>query len=305
MRRLRAFVVLADERHFTRAASRLFVSQQSLSKQIAELEKAIGTPLFDRTSRRVELTAAGEAFRNCALETLDRFDRGVDEARRIGDGSDSVLRVGFVAGAALELTTHILSEFTARNPSVQLELREFSLVDPSAGLLGNTTDVAFLRLPATTDGLVTRILFTEPCVVGVSVRHPLNGRERVAVDDLLREPIAIGSTDDQAWRDYWTLASRRPEGESQRVVETTSQGEEMEVVSAGMACTITPAAARRYSPRPGVQFIPIEDYPGSVVAVARRAGAASPLVTAFVDTALTVRDREAHVVQSIERGQAP
>ncbi|MFI7872323.1 LysR family transcriptional regulator [Streptomyces salinarius] len=84
LRRLRAFVTVAEELHFTRAAAKLFVAQQSLSKQIAELEDQVGTRLLQRTSRSVELTPAGTVFLATAREVLACFDRGVDEARRVG-----------------------------------------------------------------------------------------------------------------------------------------------------------------------------------------------------------------------------
>ncbi|MGW4490581.1 LysR family transcriptional regulator [Streptomyces sp. NPDC004376] len=300
LRRLRLFVALAEELHFTRAAAKLFVAQQSLSRQIAELEGELGTPLLRRTSRRVELTPAGEVFLAAAHEVLDRFDRGVTEARGVGRGEQVTLRVGFVVGAALELTTHILSEFARRRPEARVELHEFGFADPLAGLAGATTDVAFIRLPSSTHGLVVTPLFTEPCVVGVSAAHPLSRRDRVRVADLLDESIAVGRTDDGVWRDFWTLAGHRGGTRPPRLVETHSQSEEAEVVAAGMACCVTPAAARRYSPHPGVRFITIEDHRGSTVAVAHRSSRPNPLVASFVDAARAVRDREPGILRTIE-----
>lgn len=305
LRRLRSFVTVAEELHFTRAAGKLFVAQQSLSKQISRLEAELGTPLLQRSSRKVELTPAGQAFLTAARDVLARFDQGVTEARSIGRGEQSTLRVGFIVGAALELTTHILNEFTRRRPEARLELHEFGFADPSAGLAGATTDVAFIRLPSSTHGLVTTPLFTEPCVAGVSTAHPLGSRERVCVQDLLDEPIAIGRTDDTVWHDFWTLASHRSSRSAPHLVETHSQSEEVEVVAAGMACNVTPSAARRYSPHPGVRFVPIDDYPGSTVAVAHRSNQPAPLVASFVCAAETVRDRESGIVRMIQGSPEP
>ncbi|MER5401307.1 LysR family transcriptional regulator [Streptomyces sp. NPDC002599] len=305
LRRLRSFVTVAEELHFTRAAAKLFVAQQSLSKQIAQLEAQIGTLLLRRTSRSVELTPAGQVFLAAARDALARFDLGVDEARRVGRGERATLRVGFIVGAALELTTHILGEFTSRCPGAQIELHEFGFSDPSAGLAGATTDVAFIRLPSSAHGLVTTPLFTEPCVAGVSTAHPLSARDRVRVEDLLDEPIAIGRTNDTVWRDFWTLAGHRGGRRARSIIETHSQSEEVEVVAAGMACNITPAAARRYSPHPGVRFITIDDHPGSIVAVAHRSDRPNPLVTAFVEAARAVRDREPLILRTIQGGLQP
>ncbi|MFD7671868.1 LysR family transcriptional regulator [Streptomyces anulatus] len=305
LRRLRSFVTVAEELHFTRAAGKLFVAQQSLSKQISQLETNLGTPLLQRSSRKVELTPAGQAFLTAAREVLARFDQGVAETRSIGRGEQATLRVGFIVGAALELTTPILNEFTRCRPEARVELHEFAFADPSAGLAGATTDVAFIRLPCSTQGLATTALFTEPCVAGVSTAHPLGSRERVCVQDLLDEPVAIGRTDDTVWHDFWTLASHRSSGSAHHLVETNSQSEEVEVVAAGMACNITPSAARRYSPHPGVRFVPIDGYPGSTVAVAHRSNQLTPLVASFVRAAETVRDRESGIVRMIQGSSGP
>lgn len=301
-RRLRVFVTVAEELHFTRAASRLFVAQQSLSRQIAEMEAEIGTALFERTSRKVELTAAGAALLVAARDALATLDRGVEEARSCGRGTNATLRVGFVAGAALELTTHILSEFTTRFPDARVELNEFGLADPTAGLVAATSDIAFIRLPCTTQQLIVHELFTEPSVVGVSTSHPLSRRDHVSVSDLAGQPIAVGDATDAVWRDYWTLGYHRDSPQPQRLVETHSQTEELEVVAAGMACNITPAAATRYSPHPGIKFLKLDDYPGSRVALAHKDPAVSPLVTGFVEAARAVRKRETELIAIIEHG---
>ncbi|MEZ5211423.1 LysR substrate-binding domain-containing protein [Gordonia sp. (in: high G+C Gram-positive bacteria)] len=293
-RRLRAFVAVAEELHFTRAAARLYLAQQSLSKQIAELEADVGTPLLTRTSRRVELTPAGTVFLDAARDVLARLDQGVTQARSVGRGEHAVLRVGFIVGAALELTPLILGDFAEWYPDARLELREFGLTDPTAGLGTAETDVAFLRLPCATDGLDVYPLFTEPSVVGVRSTHRLAARESLTPADLADEPIAVGRTSDAVWRDFWTLA--RADGP---LVETSSHSEEMEVVAAGLACCITPAAAARFTPRPAVRFVPLTGYPGSTVAVAHRAGADGTLVRGFVETATATVARERETVAVI------
>ncbi|NMO02911.1 LysR family transcriptional regulator [Gordonia sp. TBRC 11910] len=305
LRRLRAYVVLAEELHFTRAATRLFVAQQSLSRQIAELERDLGTPLLRRTSRSVELTSAGEVFLDAARETLECFDRGVEQTRAAGSSTPGILQVGFIPGAALELTAPIMAEFAATHPEVRIELHESGFADPSAGLRGADIDVAFIRLPSDTSNLTTYRLFGEPCVAGVSRTHRLSGHHRVRVSDLLGETLTIGRTDDQHWRDFWTLATYRDDDAPPRLIETTSQSEEMEVVSTGMACTITPAAIIRYTPHPAIRFIAIEDSPKSVLAVAHRSGPITAVAQAFVDTAQSVRDREQALVDGIERPTLP
>ncbi|GAA1483085.1 LysR substrate-binding domain-containing protein [Gordonia sinesedis] len=308
LRRLRAFVTVAEELHFTRAAARLFVAQQSLSRQIAQLESDVGAALLRRTSRSVELTPAGEVFLAAARDTLERFDRGVAETRAVADQARDVLRVGFVTGAALELTAPIVAAFTAAHPGTRIELRESGFDDPSAGATGGEVDVVIIRLPNATEGLVTYPLFAEPCVLVVSRAHRLGHRRSVRIADLLGETLAVGRTADRVWRDFWLLADGRgdrAESPGSTVVETTSQTEEIEVVSAGLACAVAPAALSRYSPHPGIRFVPIEDGPRSVVALAHGVGEVVPQVRSFVNIALDVRDRESEIVRGIEHPDTP
>lgn len=300
-RRLRYFVVLAEELHFTRAAARLFVAQQALSKQIRDLERDIGTALVRRTTRRVELTPAGEEFLAAARTVLVSLDAGIDAARRAGDGLTDRLAVGFPVGAALELTTPILAEFRHRHPNAEVELREFDFGHTLAGL-DRWADVAFLRLPIDTTGVDLEIetLFVEPRVVAVAMDHPLAARDSVAVHELLDLPITIGRTDDAAWQRFWALEDHRPGHSPARIVYTNSQTEELEVVATGVACSVTPAGAARYVPHPGVRYIPIRDIPGAPVALAWRRDCPSLLARRFAATARETRDRERDLMRRIE-----
>jgi DNA-binding transcriptional LysR family regulator len=303
-RRLRYFVAVAQELHFSRAAAKLFIAQQSLSKQISELEAELGVALLLRTSRRIELTPAGHLFLGAAKESLAAFDAGVSAAQRTGRGQQGVLKLGFSAGAAMELSTPILAEFGRRYPHVRLDLHEYAFDDPSAGLVSSSSDVAFVRLPIAPTDLATEILFSEPCVLAVRTGHPLSDRDTVHIADILDEPIAVGRTNDAAWRDFWTLTAYRNGKPPSQIIETSTQSEEIEVVAAGMACDITPIGGGRYSPRPGVSLVPIVDAPRSVLAVAWRHNAMNPLVEQFVAVATSVRDTEQDIIRAIEEPAA-
>lgn len=301
LRKLRYFMVLAEELHFTRAASRLFIAQQSLSRQIRDLEAEVGATLLYRTKRTVHLTPAGEAFRAKVEESLRALDMGVDEARMHASGAQGVLNVGFGMGAALELTPYILDEYSKQHPRVDIELREFPLLDQTAGLADGWADVAIVRPPLAADGIRWQTLFVEPRVLTVSASHELAKLDAVSVADILDVPLTIGRSADEEYRRFWSLDDLRPQTpESPVVKRTTSNTEEIELVAAGLACTINPAAIMRYIPHPGVRYIPINDVPGSVVAVAWRQDQCSPLATAFNRVAQRVRRREVDVVTSIE-----
>jgi DNA-binding transcriptional LysR family regulator len=300
VRKLRYFAVVAEERHFTRAAARLFVAQQSLSRQIRDLENEVGAQLFYRTTRSVELTPAGEAFLVGVQSALASLDAGIDEARRHDAGAVGHLRIGFGLGAALELTPFIVEEFSRQYPNVEIEMREFGLPDQSAGLSEHWADVAIIRPPLADPDIIAHVLFEEPRVLTVSVRHPLAQRETVSVADILDVPLAVGRSTDEQYRRFWSLQDFRAGMTEPLLTPSTSNTEEIEMIAAGLACTVNPAAIMRYIPHAGVRYIPIVDVPGSAVAIAWRKDRVSPLAVAFNRLAQEVRDREVETVEAIE-----
>ncbi|WP_406288896.1 LysR substrate-binding domain-containing protein [Embleya sp. NBC_00896] len=296
-RRLRYFLAVAEELHFSRAAARLHISQQALSKQIHELEQEVGVRLLDRTTRHVRLSAAGVIFLDATREALAVLDRAATEAGLADRGELGTLRLGATVGAALELTSPILAEFARVAPGVRVELREFSYEDRSAGLDDGGMDAAFLRLPIGGSGIEFHPLFVEPLVVAVHRGHRLADRTHVSVDELADEIIAVGHSDDPAER-FWSLGEHREPGA--RVVFARSVTEEMLLVAAGQACMITGAASARWTPHPDVRYLAIDDVPGSELVLGRRLDRPNALVDRFVAAALRVRDREVELVRRIE-----
>lgn len=300
VRKLRYFAVLAEERNFTRAAARLFITQQSLSRQIRDLEAEVGATLVTRTTRSVELTPAGMIFLTHVGVALDALDTAVAAARERNAGAAGSLRIGFGLGAALELTPHILDEFAREYPNVEIEMREFPLPDQSAGLSERWADVAFVRPPLANQDIVTHTLFVEPRVLTVSIRHELAQRESVRVADILDVPLAVGRSTDGEYRRFWSLQDYRSGLTEPLLRPTTTNTEEIELIAAGLACTVNPAAIMRYIPHSGVRYIPIVDVPGSEVAVAWRRDRHSEMVVAFNRVAQHVRRREQQIVYEIE-----
>ncbi|MFD4725785.1 LysR family transcriptional regulator [Streptomyces seoulensis] len=298
--RLRNFVVVAEELNLSRAAPRLFVTQQALSKQLRDLEESLGVRLFDRSTRSMALTSAGEAFLASVREALAVLDAGVAAARSAGRARSGTVRLGFLMGGALELTTPILAAFSAQCPDIRLELRETGLDDPSAGLADGSSDVAIVRLPLDLADLDWVPLFVEPLVVALPPQHRLADRTSLTAEDVIDEPLVVGRTTDAVWRRYWTLDDQRGGRPPREVRETTTPTEELQLVAAGLACSITVAGAQRHTPLAGVRYVPLTGVPGSTVAVAWRRGLRGPGVEQFVAVAQQVRDRESEIVRALE-----
>ncbi|WP_245238566.1 LysR substrate-binding domain-containing protein [Streptomyces sp. MZ04] len=300
-RKLRYFVAVAEDLHFSRAAGRLFVTQQALSKQIRELEDDIGVRLLRRTTRSVELTPAGEVLLAAARRSLAELDAGVEAALAANRGESGTVKLGFVIGAALELTSPILAEFGRRHPRIRLDMREYGFADPSAGLADGSSEVAFVRLPISAPDIESEPLFVEPLVAALPSGHRWAGRSSIPVAEMTGEPLVVGRTEDASWRRLWTLDAHR-DGEAARVVTlTSSHTEEMELVAAGRACAVTVAGAARYTPHRGVRYIPIDGVSGSTLAVAWRRGHLAPPVERFLEVTREVRARETAVVGAIEQ----
>jgi DNA-binding transcriptional LysR family regulator len=293
--RLRAFVALAEHRNFGRAAREVFVTQQALSKQIATLETEIGVPLVNRTTRVVELTAAGEVFLTACREALHTFDAGVEAVR----GDPGIIRLGLVVLAALELTEPILAGFRDRRRASEIITRQFTFRDPSAGLADDASDIAIVRLPITLPGLRSLRLFEEPRVAALAADHPLARRKSVEVINLVRERMTVSTAEDEVYLRFWTLADYRSVP-MLAPIPVRTHAEELEVVASGRAISVTSACAARLTPHPGVHFVPISDIPGTVCALAWRAADETELIRQFVETAQLVLEQERELVRTIE-----
>lgn len=299
-RKLRHFIVVAEELHFSRAAIRLYLTQQALSREIRELEEWVGAKLLNRTTRKVTLTEAGHIFLTGARAVLAALDSAVAETARADRGLSGTLRLGYIPGAALELTALIVDEFRNRYPDVEVAMREFPVGDPSAGLASGASDVALLRLPVSTPNIETELLFVDPVVVMVSTTHRHAARSSVSVHDLIDDPITSADTDDEAHRAFWCLEAVRDKKTPTRRVLIGSITEEAQLVAAGMAVAVVSSAVTQYLLAPGVRCLPIDDWPGSVAAVGWPSDEPTPLVTRFVEVTCAVRDREVGVVREIE-----
>ncbi|MGF6886569.1 DNA-binding transcriptional LysR family regulator [Nocardia sp. GAS34] len=303
VRHLRYFVAVAQEHSFTKAAQRLLVAQQGVSDQVRQLEQNLDVRLFERSSRRVELTAAGEVFLAETVGLLAQLDRAVDRTRSVHRDATRRVRIGFGEGAALTLTEPILEAMRARHPDVHIELRQFNYDDPSVGLGHGSVDVGLLRLPVSTPGLTVERLFAEPVVVACAASHPLAQRSDVSVRELLSEPLLGSATDDAAWNAFWQLEEFRDGAPAPVVSRSTTLLEELAKVLAGVGVVVT-AAAARWVPIPGIVYVPISDAPASVVAVAVRADRATALAQSFVEVCRRVRDENPELIAMLESASA-
>ncbi len=294
LRHLRAFVAVAEERHFSRAAARLHLSQPPLSQQIQALEAELGVRLFERGRAGVRMTAAGEALFPQALALLDQVQRAAELARRAGQGESGTLAIGFAGSMPFsELMPRLLREFRAAWPQVALQLREQPSRAQIDDLVARRLDLGFIRPTRhdRLDALQTRVLQREPLLAAVPESHPLAGRTSIRLHELQDDGfIVYSATLGSALRDH-TLALCRRAGFDPRIAQDVHEMPTLVgLVAAGIGVGLV-AASMRHSASPWVRYLGIED-PGahSDIVLAWRRDDASPVVANFLALATPTQE---------------
>ncbi|KOV62212.1 LysR family transcriptional regulator [Streptomyces sp. NRRL WC-3618] len=257
---LRLFVVLSEELHFRRAATRLFITQSALSQQIRDLEQRLGVKLFERTSRAVALTAAGRALLPDARAAVDAVTR----VRRMADAQARQLSDQLVAGtigaeAAMPHTRAVLRQLLDQRPRMTLRVVSLNFADHLAALVRQEVDVMFLRPPVPA-GIEVRHLATEPRVACLSADDPLAALPSVSLAQLAGRPVvAMPAEVPRVWWDFWAV-DPRPDGSTVRYGPVATDMEALlHAVAEGEAMCFLPSAARDLFPRPGIRYVDVTD----------------------------------------------
>lgn len=195
IRQLRYFCMLAETLNFRRAAARLNLSQPPLSRQIAVLEKDLGVRLFERSTRAVTLTGAGQRLYTDAKAIIASLEQAAKNAAAAGRGEEGALSVGFTSCAAYSVVPMIARGYSAAFPKVTFKIRELLSNDLSNELLAGKIDAAIMFPPKSHIGLNTRTIYKEPLCVAVVVGHPLVAAKHVRMEDLAAEPFIIPPRD--------------------------------------------------------------------------------------------------------------
>jgi DNA-binding transcriptional LysR family regulator len=274
LRLVRYFTVVADHRHFGRAAAALHLAQPSLSRQIRRLEQQLGARLLDRTPQGSRLTEAGEVFLPRAKALLRSAAQATAQTRAAAQPSR--ITIGYTSNL---IVTPAVRELRHRHPEAEVKALHLAWNEPRAALLDHRVDAAVTRLPFPTDQLHVTILYDEPRVLLVPLDHRLAGKESVTLDDIAGEPLP--RVPDPAWNAFWRIdprpdGSRAPDGPLVDAIE-----DKFELIADGQAVAIVPAIGPIRVLRPDLTTIPLEDVEPSHVVLATRAGDHSRLVAAF------------------------
>ncbi len=199
LRHLRAFLAVAQELNFTRAAERLHMAQQAVSKSVAQLEAELGVELLERTSREVRLTEAGEALRADAREVVSAADAAFTRARDYGRGLAGALRIGSTPAVGPRVLRDALRELHRDAPELSIALRELRPGEIARSLRDGAADVVLARTSAGAPKLERVTLRPSPAALVVPVAHRLTGEASLA--DLDGERLYTWSRPGTAYTD--------------------------------------------------------------------------------------------------------
>ncbi|MEU6847089.1 LysR substrate-binding domain-containing protein [Streptomyces sp. NPDC046716] len=276
LRLVRYFTVVAEHRHFGRAAEALLTTQPSLSRQIRRLEQQLGARLLDRTPQGSRLTAAGEVFLPRARALLKSAGQAAAQARAAAEPGRCA--VGFISGI---IVTPAVRELRSRHPDAEVRGVALNWDEPRTALLDHRVDAVVARLPFPTGQLDVSVLYDEPRVLLVPLGHRLAGRESVTVDDIAGESLPRMAGGHSSWNAFWRIdprpdGSRAPDGPVIDALE-----DKLELVADGQSLAISAGGLRVHRMRPDIVAIPLEGVEPSHVVLATRAGERSRLVADF------------------------
>ena len=274
LRLVRYFTVVAEHRHFGRAAEALRVAQPSLSRQIRRLEQQLGARLLDRTPQGSRLTEAGEVFLPQARALLRSADQAA--ARTRAAAQPSRITVGYTIGL---IVTPAVRQLRREHPDADVQTLHLDWNEPREALLEHRVDAVVTRLPIRTDGLHVTVLYDEPRVLLVPLDHRLAGKESVTLDDIAGEPIP--RLPDPAWNAYWRIDPRPDGSPAPDGPLVTAIEDKNELIAAGQAVAVIPAGMAGGRPPPHQTTIPLHGDEPSHDVLATRAGDRGRLVAAF------------------------
>ncbi|NUU25789.1 MAG: LysR family transcriptional regulator [Streptomycetaceae bacterium] len=283
LQQMRYVVAVAETNSFTRAAERCLVVQSALSHQVARLERELGARLFERTSRRVRLTPAGEAFLPAARQCLDAAERAVAEVGAAVGEVRGRLAVGLIPTVAAVDVPEALRDVRDRYPHVRISLRVGASEELAEQVRDRTLDVAFLGLPTTArpQGVAAHELAHDRLVAVVAPDHPLADEPAVDLRRLSTE-VFVDLPAGTAGRLQSDQAFEAAGLTRDVAFEVTSADYIPRLVTPGLAVAMLPSA---YAPRlTGVTTLAITDAPTRTeYAIWSRTGR-TPAATAFLTT---------------------
>ncbi|QIK64426.1 LysR family transcriptional regulator [Leucobacter viscericola] len=256
-----AFLALAEELHFGRAAQRLFLTQPTLSRTIRGLEQELGVALFERSSRSVRLTPAGSALVQPAEDLRDSHDRAVASVTEAAAGLSGTVTLAFTGAASYRLAARIAALVAERHPGVTLRLFSTSVANEGLNqVLDHSVDAVLGRWGSVPAGISSRRLAREDFVVAVPSSHRLAGRGSVAFGEIAQDPfIHLPEHPRSVLRERLSELSERYGVTPDTVRSAPDSWTALALVGEGLGITLTISSVRDNTDLPGIEFLDLSD----------------------------------------------
>lgn len=300
---IEAFLTLAEELHFGRTAERLRVSTAHISRTIKKMERQVGVPLFERTSRKVSLTAVGSQLRAELRPAYDQVRQSVQNAKDAGRGIQGTLRVGYFGSAGGRFMLEAGEIFQARHPDCTVQIRELQLSDGAFRLRSGDVDLQTSCYPMEEpDMSIGPVLYAEAKMLAVPAEHPFAQRSSVSLEDLAHVKMIQNPPELPVEFDEFHHPKRTPSG---RPIEPGPTGatfpEILALVGAGKGVYITTEQATKFYLRPDVIYIPIPDAPPLEFALGWLTAGRTRRIDAFVESAVENSLRRENRIATLRR----
>ncbi|TFD85177.1 LysR substrate-binding domain-containing protein [Cryobacterium serini] len=261
IQQIRAFLAVAEELHFGRAAEKLFIAQPPLSRAIQNLERELGTLLFARSTRSVRLTPAGEALIQPATDILDGVRRAAVAVVSAGKGETGRVRVAFAGASSHVMVGKLAKLVRETHPGIDFELYSSNFAIPALDkVINKQMEIGLGRWNFIPAGIERRVIAYENLVIAIHSSHPLADRQSVSMKDLVGQPFVTLPRDPGAiLRDHLTrLASTAGFVPSiVQVAPDTWTLVSLVAAEIGIALTVSTVAENVHYP--SVVFLPLDD----------------------------------------------
>ena len=283
VRHLQTVVVLSEELHFGRAATRLHVGQSTVSQALRAIEDEIGTPLFARTRRKVTTTSAGVAFVTHARAALAAIADAKTSANRAAAGAEGKIRLMFTLMSALTPLPRAIVRFRNLMPAVEISVTSAGSAAQLEAIRLGRCDVGFITYRPETRPLASMQVSREPLTTLLHDSHRLAGRRSVRLSDLANEPIVmLSAAAEPTIATYYRLACQQAGFEPKVVVEVEQIDTLLAFVSAGLGLSHAPASVMQLR-FPGVSAVPLVPRIDSGITAVWDAEQVSPAALRFLE----------------------
>jgi DNA-binding transcriptional LysR family regulator len=258
---IKAFLAVAEELHFGRAAERLHIAQPPLSRTIKQLERELGSRLFDRNTRSVSLTSSGHALITPAREVLESIRRAEATVQSADDGQIGVVRVSFAGLSTHRIVAQLARVVRSQRPGIKLELYSQNFAQPAMRkLLDEETDIALGRWDVIPSDVSAEVVMKDTLVIAVPDTHVLAGARTVSMADLAKEPFVSLPPHEGAVLPDRLRRLAREHGFVADVVQLAPDTQTaLALVSAEVGCHLTLGSVAKNSADPHVAFVELEE----------------------------------------------